>query len=133
MKKPGQRTRRKSLKRTQNDKIRRRRPGVGRPSLFNERISKQAEPMASCGLTEEQMADVWQVSPRTVARSKQQKPEFCHALTRGKAVANLSMSQRLYKRAVEDGDISAIKYWLVNRCPELWKSDRALARISTIN
>ena len=110
----------------QSAKIRKRKPGAGRPTLFKADILKQAENMAGLGVTEEQMAKIWGVSVRTLAYWKERNPEFLQAIESGKEKANLSMSQKLYKRGAVDGEIQAIKYWLNNRNSERWKSDQSI-------
>ena len=127
---------REKLQKTQkpeSDKSRVSHTKMGRPTLFKDDILKQAETLAGYGLTQEQMAEVWKVSDRSLRRWKKKNPEFGPALSRGKRAANLTMTQKLFKRGATDGDVVAIKYWLNNRDPENWKSDKAIINNQIIN
>lgn len=110
------------------------------------------------GLTDSQMADVFEVAESTFALWKVEHPEFSESIKRGKAIADGQVAASLYSRAVgavtkaekvfmtEDGpvkvdtvvhhppDTGAAFIWLKNRQPELWRDRReieATARIET--
>lgn len=73
-------------------------PG-GRPSKFDEMFIKQAEAMSALGLTDAEMAEVFDVSVRTLHRWKLESEGFCHALRAGKDVADERVARALYQNA----------------------------------
>lgn len=72
----------------------------GGQTLFKNDIIRESERMAGYGLTEEQIAYVFGVSPITLGRWKKNKPEFELALKNGGALANEQVVKSLYQRAV---------------------------------
>lgn len=74
-------------------------PERGRPSKFEERFIKQAEAMSALGLTDAEMAEVFDVSVRTLHRWKLESDPFCHALRAGKDVADERVARALYQNA----------------------------------
>ena len=85
-------------------------PG-GRPSSFDARFIKQAEAMSALGLTDAEMAEVFDVSVRTLHRWKLDSEEFCHALKAGKEIADERVARALYQNATgyEYRETQAIK------------------------
>jgi hypothetical protein len=98
------------------------------------------------GLTEEQIADHFAIDYVTFCRWKNEIPSFFKALVEGKLPADANTARSLYQRANgydheavkiflgKDGkpiilhyiehhppDVGAIKTWLFNRRPDLWK------------
>ena len=71
----------------------------GRPSKFDERFVKQAEAMSALGLTDAEMAEVFDVSVRTLHRWKIESEPFCHALRIGKEVADERVARALFQNA----------------------------------
>lgn len=118
----------------------------GRPPLFRKLYVDQSHKLASLGLTDEEMADFFNVSRRTFASWKKKYPDFLHTMKSGKAGADAAVAASLYERArgyeheavhfsMWEGevietpytkryppDVQAIKMWLANRQPHLWKN-----------
>ena len=63
-------------------------------------IEKQAYQLALLGLTDRQMADVWEVSIKTLEYWKAKRTEFRKALREGRDLANAKVVDSLYQRAV---------------------------------
>jgi hypothetical protein len=120
-------------------------PG-GRPSKYQSTFASQAAKLCDLGATDEDLADFFSVSVRTIARWKSQHEEFCQALKGDKAQADDRVERSLYQRAVgytydseevrvlRDGtvvrvptrthvppDTTAMIFWLKNRRPDLWR------------
>lgn len=80
---------------------------------------KQVEIIASLGLTDEEIAVILGISPRTLNYWKK-NPAFKNALKRGKLKADFQITKSLYEKA-KAGDTTAIIFWLKNRRPDLWR------------
>lgn len=103
------------------------------------------EGWAMDGLNDEQIAENIGISVRTLYRWKKQYCQICHALKKGKDIADREVENALFKRAkgydytetkvkkkggaiVEEtvvtkhvpGDTTAQIFWLKNRKPEYW-------------
>jgi hypothetical protein len=121
--------------------------GRGRPPKYDKRNAKQAYELALLGLTDDEMAPVFGVTVRTIARWKKDHPDFCHAVTRGKIPADAEVAAKLRERAIGyshqetvitsyQGEITqtvvtrhyppetaAASMWLHNRQPTRWRRD----------
>ena len=71
----------------------------GRPSLFNPKFVKQAYELSLLGLTDEEMANVFDVSCATIYNWKRDFPEFLEATKRGKEQADAKVAMSLFRRA----------------------------------
>lgn len=117
----------------------------GRPSKFKPEFIKQAEKLCDLGATDEDLADFFTVSIRTIANWKAEHSEFLQALKGGKDQADDRVERSLYQKALgytHDAvhfsafqgvvttteyrehvppDTTAMIFWLKNRRPELWR------------
>ena len=119
---------------------------VGRPSKYRHEYNEVARRMfllwKDC--TDEKLGEVLGVCERTIHYWKQQYPEFLQSVRKGKELADAEVANGMYTRAVGydadtetvvvvDGkiiiqnvkrhfppDVSAAKFWLMNRQPEHW-------------
>ena len=66
---------------------------------YDERFVKIAKVLCMRGGTDEDLADAFEVSPRTINRWKKDYPEFAEALAAGKEYADAEVELSLYKRA----------------------------------
>lgn len=120
----------------------------GRPSKYKDDTADKVLKMAMLGLTQEQMATVFDISESTFKEWKKKYPEFSAALKEGKTEADAVVAHSLFKRArgyahpdtdirVIDNkivktkiikhyppDTGAAMAWLKNRQPELWREKR---------
>jgi hypothetical protein len=73
----------------------------GRPSLYREDFPEQVERLTELGLplTQKQLARYFGVTERTIARWKAQKSEFCHAIERGRLLADCRVAEKLFEHA----------------------------------
>jgi len=118
---------------------------TGRPSRYKDTFAKQAEKLCALGATDEDLADFFEVSIRTIANWKTQHEDFLHALKGGKSQADNRVERSLYQRAVGYSfdsekvfnnrgqivraktrehcppDVTAQIFWLKNRRPEDWR------------
>lgn len=121
-------------------------PKVGRPTKFDKRLIKQARELALLGLTDPEMAKVFDVALSTFKTWKSQHPEFAAALTDGKTIADAQVAASLHHRAIGYShpetvisawqgtiiktrvvrhyppDTQAALKWLHNRRPSLWRA-----------
>lgn len=120
---------------------------LGRPPKYKPELAKQAEKLCLLGATNDNLADFFEVSTRTIERWKVEHAEFCRALKAGKDAADDTVERSLYQRAVgyeQDAvkifmprgavepvyakyrerlapDTTACIFWLKNRRPEAWR------------
>lgn len=118
---------------------------MGRPSSYKPEFAKQAEKLCELGATDEDLADFFEVSIRTISNWKTSQPEFLQALKGGKEAADQRVERSLYQKAVgythdavkifqHQGtvieapyrehiapDTTAAIFWLKNRRPDLWR------------
>ena len=98
----------------------------GRPTKFKKDMIKDAELLAGIGLTEKDLATYWGVSKRTFEYWKRHNEgELLHALLKGRLSANITVTKQLYNQATQ-GNVTAIIFWLINRCSEYWKDRKAM-------
>ena len=119
-------------------------PG-GRPTDYNPEFCQIAADACARGATDEEIADLLDVSARTVYRWKLQHPAFCQAIDVGKELCDQRVERSMYARAVGytydsvkilqnagvplvvpykehvPPDVAAQKHWLGNRRPDKWR------------
>jgi hypothetical protein len=118
---------------------------AGRPTKYDISLNDKVYKLALLGATDEEMADILDISESTLNKWKLDYPEFSESIKRGKVHADSNVANRLYQRAlgfehesedikVVDGKIvrvpitkiyapdptSAI-FWLKNRQPNKWR------------
>ena len=120
---------------------------------YEDTFPEVAEGYARRGLSDSDIAKNLGISLQSYYDYQKKFPEFLEAIRRGKRPANIIVENALYKRCVgfeydevtqeigkdEKGkqvvkkkivkkhivpDINAIRFWLTNREPELWKNIR---------
>lgn len=118
---------------------------AGRPSLYCEEYAEQAYRLCLLSATDKELADFFGVDERTINRWKENHPEFCQSITRGKEAADANVAERLYQRAMGYShpethvsnyqgaitltpltkhyppDTAAASLWLRNRQPHKWR------------
>ena len=95
---------------------------IKRPARIEDVNLEQVEIIASLGLTDEEIAVILGISPRTLNYWKK-NPAFLQSLKRGKLKADFQITKSLYEKA-KNGDTTAIIFWLKNRRPDLWRDKR---------
>ncbi|MCK5640658.1 MAG: helix-turn-helix domain-containing protein [Gammaproteobacteria bacterium] len=117
----------------------------GRPSKFKPEYTKQAYYLGLKGFTDDEVAEIFGVTTRTIHKWKKDFPQFFHSLKKGKAVADQKVVQSLYQRALGYShpevhisankgvvvktnvikhyppDTTACIFWLKNRDRENWR------------
>jgi transcriptional regulator with XRE-family HTH domain len=118
---------------------------TGRPSSFRPEYNEQARKLCLLGLTDKQMADIFDVSESTFNNWKKDNPEFLESIKKGKELADADVAASLYERAKGyehddvhfssyEGIVTATPYrkyyppdtaaafiWLKNRQPKVWR------------
>ena len=120
--------------------------GMGRPSSYRGEYAEQAMKLYRLGVTDQEIADFFDVSVATLNRWKHVHPDFMESMKRGKMHADANVADRLYQRAcgyshvavkfvthkgiITDReeyvkhyppDTQACIFWLKNRRPDLWR------------
>ena len=85
------------------------------PHQRSDETARQIRTMAQFGLPYEQMADIVGISVPTMRK------HYRDELNKGAALANLKVGERLYKKAVEEGDTTALIFWA--KCRMRWRTD----------
>lgn len=125
----------------------------GAKSKYKDTFPEIAEGYARRGLSDSDIAKNLGISLQSYYDYQKKYPDFLEAIQRGKRPANIIVENALYKRCVgfeydevtqeigkdEKGkqvirkktvkkyvvpDVNAIRFWLTNREPELWKNFR---------
>lgn len=118
---------------------------MGRPSKFDDKICKQATKLCRLGATDQEIASFFEVHVDTIYEWKKKHPDFSEALKKGKELADATVANSLYRRAIGykhtavqffsfQGEIISEKYikhyppdsvacffWLQNRRPDRWR------------
>jgi hypothetical protein len=120
-------------------------PGPGRNSLYREDYADQAFKLCLLGAIDEELADFFCVSVKTIYNWKDEHPAFLQATIDGKVKADAEVAHSLYRSATgheltaeklmkkEDGTFEAVRYkryipgdpnaafkWLTNRRRQNW-------------
>lgn len=117
----------------------------GRPSSFKAEFCEQAAKLCALGATDQEIADFFKVSARTIYRWLAEFPEFCQSLKVAKDEADARVERSLYHRAVGyeheavkimavagevvkvpyvehvPPDTTAMIFWLKNRQSDKWR------------
>src|SRR5215213_542305 len=117
----------------------------GRSTLYKPDFAAQAEVAARFGATTEELAELFNVSTRTIDRWAVARDEFRQALKAGQDAADDRVERTLYQKALGftkevvkpmmgkngielvrytetvDPDTTSIIFWLKNRKPEEWR------------
>lgn len=118
---------------------------MARPSKYTPEILRQARLLAEKGLTDLELAEIFDVAESTVSLWKTEHPEFSEALKQGKEISDTKVERSLYERATgyshpedkifnNDGvplvvatikhyppDTAAAIFWLKNRRSREWR------------
>jgi hypothetical protein len=120
---------------------------AGRPTVYKAEYAEQVEKLCLLMATDDEIADFFQVTQRTINRWKHDHPKFCQAITRGKVIADAEVGAALKHRAIGYShkavkifmpagadepvyadyvehyppDTAAASLWLRNRQPGKWR------------
>lgn len=101
----------------------RRKPG--RPSKYREEYAEQAYRLSLLGATDEELAEFFGVSKRTISSWKETQSAFLQALRKGKDEADAKVVESLYQQALS-GNVTACIFWLKNRQRHRWRDKYAM-------
>lgn len=73
---------------------------IGRPSQYKSEYAEQAKRLALLGLTDKEMAPIFNVCDATFSAWKNEHPEFLESLREGKLNADVKVTESLYKLAL---------------------------------
>lgn len=119
---------------------------AGRPSKYKQEYAQQAYKLCLLGATDKALADFFEVDEATINRWKDAHKEFCESLKRGKQIADATVAEKLYNRAIGyeapeivtasfqgqitdtlevvkhyPPDTTAAIFWLKNRQSQQWR------------
>lgn len=133
---------------------------MARPTKFSDALKEKMLALYADGKTDVQVAKIIGVSPRTINNWKGSRPEFLQSLRESKSIADELVEASLFGRAVgyshpsekifcdKDGgihrakytehyapDVSAQKFWLMNRQPKRWREqiDLKVSKLSKMS
>ena len=95
--------------------------GGGRKSSYKKEYAEQAFKYCLLGAIDRQLAELFDVSEKTINTWKKRYIKFSSALKRGKAIADAEVANSLYKNATENNNVTAQIFWLKNRRPQDWR------------
>ena len=85
---------------------------IGRPTKYKHEYAEQAYKLCLLGAIDEEIANFFDVDVATINRWKNDFPEFCESIKKGKMLADANVADRLYQRAMgyeaPDVDIRAV-------------------------
>ncbi len=97
----------------------------GRPIKYDKKYNEKVTKLCLLGATEDELADFFDISKATVTIWKKKYPEFLAAIKEGKVVADMAVTNSLYKEATKSGgNIMAKIYWLNNRRRQDWSNNQ---------
>jgi transposase-like protein len=89
---------------------------TGRPTKYSPQLCKEVERLSSIGITLNDIAYFLELHPNTVSRWRKRHPAFDEAIKRGDAKKRVSLTNALFKSAIEARNIAAqiflAKNWL---------------------
>lgn len=91
----------------------------GKEFKITKSVLNRIEHHAKLGLTQEQIAHLFDVTAETLSRKKQDHPEIQQAISRGRAKTVGALSSSLLE-ASEKGSVQAQIFALKNLSPESW-------------
>jgi hypothetical protein len=131
-------------------------PGPGRKSLYREQYAEQAFKLCLLGAKDEELADFFGVTIKTLFNWRDEHPAFLQACIDGKVKADGEVAHSLYKMATghhitaeklvkKDGGFEAVRYkqyipgdsaaayrWLLNRRRQDWTDKQVHEHTGTI-
>lgn len=72
----------------------------GRPSKYKEEYAEQAYKLCLLGATDKELADFFHVNEDTINEWKKKYEDFSESLKKGKTIADATVAERLYQRAI---------------------------------
>ena len=142
-----------SPERPKRNKNRRRgHPSYNKSSKYRPAFAFEAQELRAAGATEHEIAKAFDVAPNTIRAWVMRFPAFREAMALGYAAATGRVEESLFKRAIGyeapktkvflpagatepvyasyqehvAPDVGAIKYWLGNRAPDLWRERQSI-------
>lgn len=118
---------------------------AGRPTEYKPEYAAQVQKLCQLGATDEEVANFFEVSARTIYRWAARHDEFCQALKAGKEIPDERVARSLYHKAVGytfdsekvfqfqgeivrapikehvPPDTTAMIFWLKNRRKDEWR------------
>lgn len=129
--------------------------GKGRPTSYSKKKADKALFLFSLGATEQEVADVLDISNKTLYNWYEKHPDFLHAKKENKSAIDEKVVNTLFQRATgaikikettinPDGsttvkekeiapDTTAMIFWLKNRRPQDWRDKQEIEHSGEIH
>ena len=129
---------------------------MARPTKYDEKMNQQVYKLCLLGATDKQIADFLDISESTLNEWKLLHNEFSESLKSGKEIADATVAEKLYHRAIGyehpetitasfQGEITDTKevikhyapdptaaiFWLKNRQPKQWRDKQEIESNNT--
>lgn len=130
---------------------------AGRPSKYKPEYADQAYKLCLLGATDKDMASFFEVNEDTINEWKNKHTDFSESIKRGKQIADATVAEKLYHRAIgyshpeiitasHQGQITdtmevikhyapdptAAIFWLKNRQPQKWRDKQDIEHSGTM-
>ena len=126
----------------------------GRPTEYKSSYNLQVQKLCKLGATDKDIANFFNVCEKTINNWKKDYPGFLQSIKKGKVIADIKVSESLFKRATgyqhrEDvffsykgliisqkttkhyaPDTTAMIFWLKNRNPSNWKDKQEVTNFN---
>jgi hypothetical protein len=131
---------------------------AGRPTKYKEEYNEQARKLCLLGATDKELADFFNVCEATINTWKIEKEGFLESIKSGKVMADATVAEKLYHRAIgyshkevkiatSEGritdekeydkhyapDPTAAIFWLKNRNPSQWRDKQQVEHSGSIS
>lgn len=120
---------------------------LGRPTGYKPEYTEIAKSLCLRGFTDEEIADTFSITVRTLYRWRAKYPDFCQSMVTGKDSPDDRVERSLYQRAIGYSydaekvtklgevvtykvhvppDPTSLKFWLMNRRSDKWRERKEL-------
>ncbi len=104
----------------------------GRPTKYDKKHNEDVEKLIGIGLREEDIAYYLGVNVKTIYNWKSRDKEFLQAIERGREKGKRKVVSALFQK-INEGNLTAIIFWLCNRYPQEWSNVNRIEQTSKID
>lgn len=105
--------------------------GGGRKTLYKPEYAALAQKLCDFGATDDEMAQFFEVTERTLNQWKLAHPEFASSLKMSKETSDDRVQRSLYQNAM-GGNVTAQIFWLKNRRRNDWRDRHEIDHSGTM-
>jgi len=93
----------------------------GKQPRYLVQFNEVAEKMCMLGYTDKELADLFEVSEKSINNWKIKYPAFASSLKKGKSLVDGDVVNQLFLNATEGNNVTAQIFWLKNRRYQQWR------------